>query len=685
MKCERCGTDLRNGSEYCPVCGEPVRNSAYHPSYNPGDDQYSRRRQPSADNGYDHRYNTPEPPQRGSAVKWIVIGISVLTVLVVVATAIFVVFRLNSGMSSKKVYKKYIQVIEQQKDSIAEYENENNSNGVAFLDINQSGIPDVLYITQDDTSDRPYLHCLTDEEKDVEVDREENLTGELDEGYTLFREDDETCLYIKTKDSLRRLIITKDGSGNSTIQMEVLARRTYDESTEEYTYQIMSDSGELKEVSEEEYNEYIESFCGKKITIILSTLSDKELSEMFPDLIDNISEKQDDAIQHLKERTDTEEDQSTPDSADPQSKDDSEDKVETQTEEKDRNFVKDHYLVEYDGVVYYVDDDGLWKKESGCESELLYSCSATNLATDGRVIYYGVFNETVPHPYSSSTIDVKQYDMYKYDLSTGSNEKLTSFIESGKPICAIGDIVYYTDYRDDFDGNAAGLAQGIRSYNTATGEKKYLCDGAQLADSCDGKIFYREIMAAGGNMGVHQIHCYDTQTGDSEIISEDNVTGFKVIGGKLYYIISEFNTNGSGSSQLYCYDISSSETEHLADSPVNLPGSFDDQYIVGLTENRQALSRVNSTSGETEEISLSGLSDNYLTTVLRDNHTTYIFDGSGSAKEMFTVDDDSQSAVSGGSISCESVLSVKNTTVFYIESGDKNYYNYHIGCYELTE
>lgn len=161
MKCNKCGTILKNGSRFCPECGNAVRNESHYPSEYPMDEQL----QPSGSDADPNRYyqnRPPVPPQRGNAVKWIVAGISVLTVLVILATVVFVVMRLNSGMTTKKICKKYIQVIEQQKDNIAQYENENDSNGVAFVDLNESGVPDVLYITKEKSTDRPYLHCVTD-------------------------------------------------------------------------------------------------------------------------------------------------------------------------------------------------------------------------------------------------------------------------------------------------------------------------------------------------------------------------------------------------------------------------------------------------------------------------------------------------------------------------------------------
>ena len=358
-------------------------------------------------------------------------------------------------------------------------------------------------------------------------------------------------------------------------------------------------------------------------------------------------------------------------------------------EEKDWNFVHDHQLVEYDDVVYYVDNEGLWKKESGSDSKLLSEGSATNLATDGRVIYYGVFNEEVPYLYGKQemTINVNQYDMYRYDLKTGKNEKLTSFIEAGRPICSVDDIVYYTDYSDDFDGNAAGLAQGLRSYNMSTGEKKYICDGAHLVDSWNNKIFYRTIMAAGGGYGVHQIHCYDTKTGKSETISEDNVVSFEVISGKLYYIISSFSdfSGDEASNQIwiYAYDISSGKTKKLFEKTarINDIKFYDDKFICYTSED--SLIRFD-LANEKEEKIPSDILDGYTPEVVGHYKNETLLASEDDSGRLYLMDDDSMKIIARSeSFSWRTVLAINDKIAFTVDKDDNNYYFYTISLHKL--
>ena len=56
------------------------------------------------------------------------------------------------------------------------------------------------------------------------------------------------------------------------------------------------------------------------------------------------------------------------------------------------NFKSNKYLIEVDRVIYYVDKNGLWRNTGKSDSELLYKCEATNIASNGEVIYYSVYN-----------------------------------------------------------------------------------------------------------------------------------------------------------------------------------------------------------------------------------------------------------------------------------------------------
>ena len=151
---------------------------------------------------------------------------------------------------------------------------------------------------------------------------------------------------------------------------------------------------------------------------------------------------------------------------------------------------------------------------------------------------------------------------------------------------------------------------------------------------------------------------------------------FKVIGDQLYYTINTDFASGVMDSVHYklCrYDIATEETTVLSEL-TNLK-DYDDKYAIGADQ--QTVERVDLGSGESERISLSGFSGNY-SYVIRDKQTTYCITVNDTKNIIYAIDDDSSSADNIGSLTCQSVLAVKEHTAFFIDPSDKNYYFYHI-------
>lgn len=357
------------------------------------------------------------------------------------------------------------------------------------------------------------------------------------------------------------------------------------------------------------------------------------------------------------------------------------------------NFVSDKYLVEIDNEIYGVDTHGLWVNDAGFHKEYLTDHSATNIATDGQTIYYGVYNKTVDYyPFSSSSpVKSYQYDMYSYDLNTGKDQKVMSFVECGRPICANGDIIYYTDFPDDFDGNQVERAHGICSYNISTGEKKYIADGAHIVQSYDGKIFYRDIMAAMGNSQTHQIYCFDTATGKTEKISDGSVMGFKVVSGKLYYDIyseSYQNNNVTGNIKVYSYDITSGKTDKLYEKTggsINVK-DYDDKYLV-YSERRidgEGFIQVNLTTGSEKAIPPSAFDGDVPSQAMRDNNRTIFYTDYSGGRVYMLDDNDTDMDSTISSYTWQTLLDVKGETEFAVTKDSENYYFYYISCGRLS-
>lgn len=342
-------------------------------------------------------------------------------------------------------------------------------------------------------------------------------------------------------------------------------------------------------------------------------------------------------------------------------------------EAKTVDFVNDKYLVKCDDVIYGVDVHGLWKNEGGYNKDYLTKCSATNLATDGQVIYYSVLNNNTTN----------QYDLYQYDIETGSNEKVTSFVQCGVPIFAEGETIYYTDFSENYKSQT--LAHSLCSYNTSTGEKKYIQDGAQIVKSCDGKIFYRDVLgtvpSANSKQKWGQIFCYDTTSKKTEMISDGGVMNFKVISGKLYYSI--LYSDQSNTIKVCRYDISSGKTDVLFEKvgkDLEIQ-DYDERYAIYTSgySDSTTFYRVSLSSGKEEKISSSSM-DGYLPhKAIRDKNRTVLYtDYSGG--NVYTIDDSGTKIDSStGSYKWDTLLAIHGETAFAVACENKDFTGEHSG------
>lgn len=351
-------------------------------------------------------------------------------------------------------------------------------------------------------------------------------------------------------------------------------------------------------------------------------------------------------------------------------------KDEIVLEPKTVDFVNDKYLVKCDDVIYGVDEHGLWKNEGGYNKDYLTKCSATNLATDGQVIYYSVLNNSTTN----------QYDLYQYDIETGSNEKVTSFVQCGVPIFAEGDMIYYTDFPEN--RNEQGMAHSLYSYNTSSGEKKHLGDGAQLVGSYDGKIFYRDVLGSVPSVNSKnkwgQIYCYDTKTEESNMISDGGVMSFKIESGKLLYNTLQYDTGNSRTSRVSSYDILSGKTDVLFEKTNNSieVEDYDEKYVV-YSETRMDGSgfvRFEVKSKTEDLLPRSKFNGDLPSKAMRDSDRTIFYtDNTGGI--VYTMEDGGTNLESTiSSYIWQTMLALKEDTVFAVTNDSKNYYEYYISC-----
>lgn len=360
------------------------------------------------------------------------------------------------------------------------------------------------------------------------------------------------------------------------------------------------------------------------------------------------------------------------------------------------DFKSDKYSVEVNDVVYYVDQNGLWKNTGELESELLYDCKATNIATNGEVIYYGVYNKdtTAYCEDFGGEMTWYQFDMYSYDLRTSVNTKITSFTECGKPICAYNGKVYYTDYPDDFTGNAVGLAKSLYSLDLQSGKKEFISDKADMVETHGTNIFFRDIVVS-VDLSNAQLNCYDMTNGKIKQITDDGVNDFSISGDSLFYTQFDYQTVNNSHKEnckIYKYNILDGTSEKIFDEKSN-----DNIFIQYVDENYIYYSEGSySTSYSNYRIDLSSGSKTSIEYKARDSGSAKMSDGKpysvfkiDSAALYYTNssiyfyqanDNDSYAIPYNAFYNGSQLLNVSNDGVYVVREGG-NYYFYDIVRY----
>lgn len=360
------------------------------------------------------------------------------------------------------------------------------------------------------------------------------------------------------------------------------------------------------------------------------------------------------------------------------------------------DFQSDKYSVAINDVVYYVDQNGLWKNTGESESELLYGCRATNIATNGEVIFYGVYNKDTTAYCEDFGREMTwyQFDMYSYDLRTSVNTKITSFTECGKPICAYNGKIYYTDYPDDFTGNAVGLAKSLYSLDLQSGKKEFISDKADMVETYGTNIFFRD-MVVSVDLSAAQLSCYDMTNGKIKQISDEGVSDFSISGESLFYTRFDYqavNNSHTENCKIYKYNILDGTSEKIFDEKSN-----DNIFIQYVDENYIYYSKGSySNSYSNYRIDLSSGSKTSIEYKARDSGSAKMSDGKpysvfkiDSAALYYTNssiyfyqanDNDSYAIPYNAFYNGSQLLNVSNDGVYVVKEGG-NYYFYDIVRY----
>ena len=360
------------------------------------------------------------------------------------------------------------------------------------------------------------------------------------------------------------------------------------------------------------------------------------------------------------------------------------------------SFTCDKYLVEYDNVVYYVDRDGLWRNTGKEEGELLYDCEATNIATNGEVIYYSVYHKDVTAFCKEYNQDMTwhQYDLYSYDLRTSLNSKVTSFNECGKPICYYNGKIYYTDYNDDFNGFVTGLAQSLYSYDLSTGEKEYISDKAGIVIPHGSSIYFRDMLAS-MDLSSAQIQCLDLTNGKVKQITSDGVSEMVLSEDNLFYTIYTYKTITGSDNHSYTKENCKVHKYNTLDGTDELIFNeesdsiriqyVDDEYIYYSSDEPYYNYRLNLTTHEKTYVNSQKWSRNYTFGVYKLNdsalyyHRTYFY--------LYELKDDEKEpkALDDGYRNGAELLTINNNRIYFVyDDSDRDYFFYRIAGFDFS-
>lgn len=360
------------------------------------------------------------------------------------------------------------------------------------------------------------------------------------------------------------------------------------------------------------------------------------------------------------------------------------------------SFTCDKYLVEYDNVVYYVDRDGLWRNTGKEEGELLYDCEATNIATNGEVIYYSVYHKDVTAFCKEYNQDMTwhQYDLYSYDLRTSLNSKVTSFNECGKPICYYNGKIYYTDYNDDFNGFVTGLAQSLYSYDLSTGEKEYISDKAGIVIPHGSSIYFRDMLAS-MDLSSAKIQCLDLTNGKVKQITSDGVSEMVLSEDNLFYTIYTYKTITGSDNHSYTKENCKVHKYNTLDGTDELIFNeesdsiriqyVDDEYIYYSSDEPYYNYRLNLTTHEKTYVNSQKWSRNYTFGVYKLNdsalyyHRTYFY--------LYELKDDEKEpkALDDGYRNGAELLTINNNRIYFVyDDSDRDYFFYRIAGFDFS-
>lgn len=530
MFCGNCGKKLNDGVAFCDGCGSPVVNESV-PAGAPEAQRPAPERAPMNPPAV-AQMNTPGgKPAKKKGAKGIIIAAIALVLAAAIIITIIAVSGSGSPLSADDAAKEYLGLLEKYHDDVSLFQTSTGANGVSFLDLNGSGIPDMVYVTQDKDSDLEHggllqLHIAYDRGKkiaDETFDVGKNfvfftnrITGDLlflyRESVPKFKEN----IYIE---KLAKLNVSKD---DKDITMTDAGSRYYDSGKDEPSYTPPEDGAEDFSGSTGIFEEPPESGS----IIIIDPIGPEVYPPLIGDDPENISIDIDEAEEQLRSGSFG----ASAGAAEGSASDDRTEAAETAAPAEPAVItdVDSAQLPESLGkFLYFFDwtyhsDDGKTHKEYDCEN--LTNC-------------YSEMVKRIASAYSC--VCIFNYPHIEYESSlTGKSDPLGKFDGIGYVKYKEDDIIWFMknvfhikdeDVRPMID---AALASGDSMYEYDDGGTKYLCSKFGAKGDPYYTTVYDTVKFDGEKYYIiYDYQCIDPKSGDSvryyTEVSEAEENGFK--------------------------------------------------------------------------------------------------------------------------------------------------------------
>ena len=414
MFCGNCGKKLDDSAAFCDACGARVVREAATDTVQKAPEQKSAS-------------------GKKSSKKNIIIIISICLVAALAAVIVFLLLN-NSDLTEDSANQEYIKLLDENRESIVEFEQAFGVGGVAYFDFNDSAIPDLAYVTK--------CNKKTDQDKGYE------LHIAFDSGKKIVKHSvavDDCFAFCRNKtDSMYYLYMKTDNSSDDRL----------------YTLQRITFDGDQFSVEAPGDNDVSQSAQNADVSVMVSSAEKEDLDPVFGSVSGDESLHVDEArelISTASNDTDSTIGEEETKPTEPQTP-----KVIDIDSSELPGTLKN--LLFYFQANYRVDDNSTYHKEFDCTD--LEAC-------------YSTFAGEIANTYSC--VCLKDYPDIQFEMNFSKKDPLNRFQNNGYTLYEEDDIIwimeniFHIGHDDALEMIQLVLKDNQNLYEYEDNGKKYLC------------------------------------------------------------------------------------------------------------------------------------------------------------------------------------------------------------------